>query len=320
MCRSTSPLCHGHLPQPQLADRAVLVGGVLEDDAEGVVDRLVVEVVDLQRDQRARPVDGLRDGRRLLELELAQPADGGDELLGDLGLELGHLRQHDLPLAGGVRVVEVQVEAAPLEGLRQLAARVGGEDDQRAAYGDDGAELGDGHLEVREHLEQQPLDLDVGLVDLVDEQHGRLLAADRGQQRPGEQELLAEDVVVRLGPLAVLGRWPGCAAAASCSSTRRAPAPRRAPRSTGAGPGPRRSPAPRPWRARSCRRRPVPRRAAASRGRRRGTSWSRWSGRRGSRPRPAGCRRRRVRRTTSCGHLRSRLRGRTPAGMSSLTS
>ena len=64
------------LAQPQLADRALLVGGVLEHDAERVVDGLVVEVADLERDQRARPVDGLGDRRGLLQLELAQPRDG----------------------------------------------------------------------------------------------------------------------------------------------------------------------------------------------------------------------------------------------------
>jgi hypothetical protein len=52
----------------------------------------------------------------------------------------------------------------------------------------------------REHLEQQALDLDVGLVDLVDQQHGRIVSADRAEQRTGEQELLGEDVVVGLAP------------------------------------------------------------------------------------------------------------------------
>ena len=151
-------------------------------------------------------------------------------------LELGHLGEHDLALALGVGVVEVQVEAAPLERLGQLAGRVGGEHDERPAYGGDGAELGDGHLEVRQHLQQQALDLDVGLVDLVDEQHGRLVAPDRGQQRPGQQELVGEDVVVGLAPTTRRRRWPGSAAAASCSSTRRARGPRRGPRSTAAGP------------------------------------------------------------------------------------
>ena len=75
-CGARPARCSCHVPllaQPQLADRALLVGGVLEDDAERVVDGLVVEVADLERDQGARPVDGLGDRRRLLQLELAQP-------------------------------------------------------------------------------------------------------------------------------------------------------------------------------------------------------------------------------------------------------
>ena len=152
---------------------------------------------------RAQSTDSAIDGAFFSSSSRSRPTVA-TSCSATLVLELGHLRQHDLPLALGVRVVEVQVEAAPLEGLGQLAARVGGEDDERAAYGGDGAELRDRHLEVREHLEQQPLDLDVGLVDLVDEQHRRLLAPDRGQQRPGEQELLGEDVVVGLRPRRVV--------------------------------------------------------------------------------------------------------------------
>ncbi len=72
-----SPVAHR---SSQLLDRAVVVGAVLEDDAEGVGDGLVVEVADLERDQGAGPVDGLGDRRRLLELELAQPADRRDQL------------------------------------------------------------------------------------------------------------------------------------------------------------------------------------------------------------------------------------------------
>jgi hypothetical protein len=94
----------------------------------------------------------------------------------------------------------VQVEAAPLQRLGQLAGGVGGQHDDRPPGGGDGAELGDGDLEVRQHLQQQPLHLDVGLVGLVDEQHGGVLAPDRGQQRPGQQELLGEDVVVQVVP------------------------------------------------------------------------------------------------------------------------
>ena len=48
----------------------------------------------------------------------------------------------------GDRVVEVEVEAAPLERLGQLAGGVRGEHDERAAGGGDGAHLRDRHLEV----------------------------------------------------------------------------------------------------------------------------------------------------------------------------
>ena len=73
---------HGaqRLAAAQRLERLVVVGGVLEDDAERRVDGRRVEVVDLERDQGARPVDRLRDRRRLLELELAQLGDQVDQL------------------------------------------------------------------------------------------------------------------------------------------------------------------------------------------------------------------------------------------------
>ena len=67
----------------------------------------------------------------------------------------------------------------------------------------DGAELGDADLEVGQELEQERLELLVGAVDLVDQQHRRLLAPDRGEQRPLEQVALGEDVLLdRVGVLA----------------------------------------------------------------------------------------------------------------------
>jgi hypothetical protein len=48
------------------------------------------------------------------------------------------------------------------------------------------------------------LDLDVGLVRLVDEQDRGVGTPDRGQQRPAEQELLREHVVVDLVPAVVV--------------------------------------------------------------------------------------------------------------------
>ena len=100
-------------------------------------------------------------------------------------------------LALEARVVDPVVEAAPLERVVQLAGAVGGEHDDRRGRGLDGAELGDGDLVGRQHLEQERLELVVGPVDLVDQQHRRALL-QRGQHRPGEQEPLVVQALLGL--------------------------------------------------------------------------------------------------------------------------
>jgi hypothetical protein len=60
----------------------------------------------------------------------------------------------------------------------------------------DGADLGDRDLEVREHLEQKRLELLVGPVDLVDQQHDALRALDRLEQRAPDQELRPEELLL----------------------------------------------------------------------------------------------------------------------------
>ena len=150
--------------------------------------------------------------------------------------------------------------------------------------GGDRAELGDGHLEVRQHLQQQALDLDVGLVGLVDEQHGRLGAPDRGQQRPGEQELLAEDVVVDGVPVRAVGALRRLDAQQLLLVVPLVQRPRLVEALVALQPDQlrRRSPSPAPWPARSCRCRPGPRPAAACRAGRRGRPSSRSARRAGS--------------------------------------
>ena len=78
-----------------------------------------------------------------------------------------------------------------------LAGPVGGQDDPRRLLGLDRADLGDGHLEVGQDLEQVRLELLVGAVDLVDEQDGRDAVGrlERLEQRPTDEEVAAEDVV-----------------------------------------------------------------------------------------------------------------------------
>ncbi len=192
--------------------------------------------VDPEQDQRPRPVDRLRDRRRLLEVELADaPDDRRRPASRGRRRDPSHPRQQDLPLALRARVADVQVEAAPLERLGQVARVVRGQEDHRPARGDDRAELRDRDLEVGQDLEHQRLGLDLDPVDLVDEQDDRLVGADRRQQRPGQQERLARRCRPRARTTPRDPRRPGCAGAASCSSTRTGPSTRRGPRSTGAG-------------------------------------------------------------------------------------
>ena len=79
----------------------------------------------------------------------------------------------------------------------QLAGAVRGEHDHRRHGRRDGAELGDGHLPGREHLEQERLELVVGPVDLVDEQHGGGVAQGP-QHRAGDEEALVEQALLDL--------------------------------------------------------------------------------------------------------------------------
>jgi hypothetical protein len=97
-------------------------------------------------------------------------------------------------------VVEPEIQAAALERLSQLARVIGGEQHDGVRARLDPPELGNRYLEVRQQLEQHRLELLIGLVDLVDQQHDGLLGGDRVHQRPREQKLLAEDVVLHLVP------------------------------------------------------------------------------------------------------------------------
>ena len=58
----------------------------------------------------------------------------------------------------------------------------------------DRAQLGDRDLPLRQHLEEKRLERLVGAIHFVDEQHRRPLARNRLEQRPLEQEPLAEHV------------------------------------------------------------------------------------------------------------------------------
>ena len=60
----------------------------------------------------------------------------------------------------------------------------------------DGAELGNADLKVGKELQQKRLELLVGAVHFVDQQHRRRGAADGGKQRPFEKILLRENMLL----------------------------------------------------------------------------------------------------------------------------
>ena len=113
--------------------------------------------------------------------------------------DVRHPRLNDALLQCGVGEGDVQVQAAPLQGVGKLAAVVAGQEHHRR-LGDrlDGADLRDGDLIVGEDLQQQGLELVVGLVNLVDQQYAAVLLAQRLEQGARLHELLGEEDVAEL--------------------------------------------------------------------------------------------------------------------------
>ena len=103
-------------------------------------------------------------------------------------------------LVGEADVVE---EAAAQEGVRQLLLVVRGDDDDRPVPGADRlAGLVDEEFHPVEFLQQVVRELDVGLVDLVDQQHQPAVGGERPPERAGA-DVVADVVHARVAELAV---------------------------------------------------------------------------------------------------------------------
>ena len=82
----------------------------------------------------------------------------------------------------------------------ELAGPVRRDDHRRRRQRADPAELGDRHRELGQDLEEESLELVVGSVELIDQQHGLVPGADRGEERTLDQEVRSKQVLdVRLG-------------------------------------------------------------------------------------------------------------------------
>ncbi len=88
-----------------------------------------------------------------------------------------------------------------------LARAVGGDHDNGRLGRLDGAELGDGDLEIRQHLQEIGLEGFVGAVELVDEQDRRAarIGLQRLEQRTLDEETLRIDVAAQAFAAAVAG-------------------------------------------------------------------------------------------------------------------
>src|SRR6185312_15919724 len=175
----------------------LLVLAVLEHRPEGRVHGLDVQALHPEQVQGREPVDCLGDPRRLLDVAVAHARDS----VGDLDRQ--RLRRaldppaHDLDLALGRRVRDAVIEAAALDRVVQVARAVRGQHDHRRVGRADGAELGNGHRRLAQELEQERLEVVVGAVDLVDEQHRRTRAGvlERAQQRAADEVVGAEQLL-----------------------------------------------------------------------------------------------------------------------------
>src|SRR5262249_40220077 len=140
---------------------------VLDQAAERLLDRRAIEETDpvsavpavlyMEPEEGLRPVDRLRHARRLGEPPAAEGLDDAGDLLGQAGGRSRHAGAEDADLLVERRVLYVEVEAAPAEGVADLAGAVRGEDDEGDVLGRDRPQLRDRHLEVGEDLEEERL-------------------------------------------------------------------------------------------------------------------------------------------------------------------
>src|SRR5215831_13973105 len=184
------------------------VFGVLEHRAGRLARVGAVQAGRAEHVQRTGPADRLRDPGRLGEVEVPQPGHPPGDLAGQDLRSGRHPAADDRRDPAGVGVVDPVVEAAPFQRVVQVTGPVRGQHDDRAEPGPPGPQFRDGDRRLGEQLEQERLELVVAAVHLVDQQHGRVRAwmVEGGEQRPGQQILLAEQVSIAQRLAARLGQ------------------------------------------------------------------------------------------------------------------
>src|SRR5579885_304172 len=126
--------------------------------------------MDTEAHQGARPIERLGDRGRLLHAGLANRTDEARRLLRQARIELGNLELDYPAFLIDRGKIDEQMKTTTAERLRELAGAIRGQHHRGMLARPDGAELRDADLEIGEQLEQEGLELLVGLVHLVDQQ------------------------------------------------------------------------------------------------------------------------------------------------------
>jgi hypothetical protein len=66
-------------------------------------------------------------------------------------------------------------------------------------FGGDGAQFRHAHLKIAQHFQQEGFKFDVGAVNLVNQQHDRLVGHEGGEQGAGQQEVFGEEDIFFFG-------------------------------------------------------------------------------------------------------------------------
>ena len=183
----------------------------LQHDAERLVNRVGVQDVPVESDERGHPVDRLRHAGHFVQVFAAHLLHHRRHLLGQRRRRLRSARAHDRQFLLERRILNPLIQATPFQRVLHFARTIRRQDDERRLDGPHGAELGNGDLELRQQLEQKSLELFVGTIDFVDQQDSG--AAPAGIDRLKQRALDEKRFAVQIAPRAFRDR--ACAVASS---------------------------------------------------------------------------------------------------------
>src|SRR5918994_4067447 len=168
----------------------------LQQNAECFVDRICIERVLAESDERGYPIDRFRHPWHLIEVFGPHLLHHRSHLRGEPRRRAGStlVNDRDFLVEGGI--FNPLIQAPALERVVHFARAVRREDHQWTILRAYGAKLRDRNLKFRKQLEEEPLELFVCAIDFVNQQHGRTGATriDRLEQRALDKKGLAVQI------------------------------------------------------------------------------------------------------------------------------